>query len=321
MVLRPRTGALLVLATACVAFASQAVAEIENSEVLNGFDLKAAAVPRGLILAGGPPRDGIRSVDAPSFVKAEEAVWVVADTPVIGVVVGETARAYPVHLLEYHQIVNDRIGEQAFAVTYDPLSGSPLVFDATVDGQRLEFGVSGLVYESNFLLYDRQTQSLWSQLLGEAVSGPLKGTKLVRLRCRQEAFGVWQHRHPESSVLERPELKKIDYRHSPFSAYWVSKKIAYPVSTTDERFHPKELVLGVEAGGEARAYLGSLMVEAGGRVVDEVGGHKIHIAYDVDVGAFSWKAPEGVEVTDAYWFAWKTFHPDTEIWTPTGAAP
>ena len=319
--MRPRTGVLPILAIACVAFAPPAVAETGNSDSLNGFDLSAAAVPRESVVAGGPPRDGIRSVDAPSFANAEEAVWVVADTPVIGVVVGETARAYPVHLLEYHQIVNDRIGEQAFAVTYDPLSGSPLVFDATVEGQRLEFGVSGLVYESNFLFYDRQTQSLWSQLLGEAVAGPLKGTKLVRLRCRQEAFGVWKHRHPESSVLERPELKKIDYRYSPFSAYWVSKKIAYPVSTTDDRFHPKELALGVEAGGEVRAYLGSLMVEAGGRVVDEVGDHKIHIAYDVDVGAFSWEAPDEMEVTEAYWFAWKTFHPDTEIWTPTGAAP
>lgn len=311
----------------CAVFASPAFADdalapgptrATAASELNGFDLSGASLPKGSIRSGGPPRDGIRSVDKPSFVAAENAGWVIADTPVIGVVIGDVARAYPVHLLEYHQIVNDRIGDSAFVVTYDPLSGSPLVFDATVDGTKYQFGVSGLIYESNFLFYDRETESLWSQLLGEAVAGPLKGKKLRPLRARQEAFAVWQHRHEASTVLERPELKKIDYRYSPFSAYWVSKKTAYPVSTTDDRYHPKELALGLEAGGETRAYLGSVLVEAGGRVVDTIGGHKIRIAYDVDVGAFSWEVPDEVAVTEAYWFAWKTFHPKTRIWTLTG---
>ena len=285
---------------------------------LNGFDVANASVPDGSIRGGGPPRDGIRSVDTPGFVAPDEATWVGEGTPVIGVAVGDTARAYPVHLLEYHQIVNDRFGETPVVVTYDPLAGSPLVFEASVEDHALTFGVSGLVHESNFLLYDRETKSLWSQLRGEAIAGPMVGKKLRRIRCRQEAFGVWQHRHRTTTVLERPAPRHIDYRHSPFSKYWASETVPYPVSAKDERFHPKEAVLGVEVGGQARAYIASVVVAAGGRIVDEIDGREVRIAYDLDAGAFSWEIDDGVVVTEAYWFAWKAFRPQTQVWLETG---
>jgi len=310
---------LLTFATSGAAADSTAAAAPESSSaspVRNGFPLAEAAVPAEQIRAGGPPRDGIRSVDEPGFAAAGEASWVRPGTPVIGVEIAGDARAYPVHLLEYHQIVNDDFSGRPVVVTYDPLTGSPLVFEARVDGRHLHFGVSGLLYESNFLLYDRETESLWSQLREQAISGPMKGTRLARIRSRQEAFAVWQHRYPDTRVLERPA--RLDYRQSPFSEYWVSEKIPHPVSTRDDRFHPKAGVLGVVAGGKARAYLGPVLTQAGGRIVDDFEGRKIRIAYDSDEGVFSWEIPDDVEVTDAYWFAWKTFHPATGVWSPEG---
>jgi len=304
------------LAVGCVLLAAPASGAARE---LNGFSLADASIDAELVRAGAK-RDGIRAIDAPSFASPSATRVVEGNTPVIGIEIDGDARAYPVQLLEYHQIVNDVVGGVPVAVTYDPLAGTPLTYRAKVDGERLRFGVSGLVYESNFLLFDRETESLWSQLLGRAVVGPKKGKRLERVRTRQEAFGVWLQRHPDTKVLERPFPKKIDYRYSPFSDYWISENVPFPVSTRDERFHPKESVLGVEADGETRAYLGSIVTAAGGRIVDEVAGHKVRIAYEIDSSAFSYDVPEDVRVTEAYWFAWKTFHPDTGVWTPEGAA-
>lgn len=292
-----------------------------GAPALNGFLLEDPAVPAEQIVAGGPPRDGIKAVDAPRFATAEETKTVRAGTPVIGVEVGGEARAYPVHLLEYHQVVNDDFSGRKIAVTYDPLSGTPVVFDATVGGEALEFGVSGLLYQSNFLFYDRESDSLWSQMLGRAISGPKRGQRLQRVRARQEPFGAWLEKHPDTRVLERPFPKKIDYRRSPFEHYWIADDIPHPVSSRDDRFHQKAGVLGVSVAGKSRAYLGPIVLGAGGRIVDEFEGHKIRIAYDAGSSSFLWEIPEEVEVTDAYWFSWKAFHPDTEIWQPERTTP
>jgi len=185
--------------------------------------------------------------------------------------------------------------------------------------------VSGLIHQSNFLLYDRETESLWSQLRGDAVAGPLTGAKLERVRVRQEPAAVWAKRHPETRVLARPEPKRLDDRHSPYSRYWGSEEVPFPVDSQDRRYHPKEVVLGVVVGGSERAYLGSILTAAGGRIIDELDGRKLRIAYDTETATFVYDVPDDVRVQEAYWFAWKAFHPATEIWgestrpTPGGA--
>jgi hypothetical protein len=283
-------------------------------DLLNGFDLEGTLLPREEILAGGPSRDGIESVDEPEFVAVEEARWVAVRNPVLGVAVGEEAHVYPVHLIEPHQIVNDEVGGVTVVVTYDPLAAVPRAYRRDVDGRTLTFGVSGLVYNSNFLLYDRETESLWLQFTGEAIAGPVAGKKLVRVPIRQELLGTWLSRHPLSGVMSRSRPQRIDYRYSRYTRYVTQDKIIFPVKARDDRFHAKELVLGVVVGGRPRAYLGSLVTRAGGQVEDEFGGKKIEFSYSSDDGIFSYEVAEGVEVTEAYWFAWKAFHPDTEIW-------
>jgi hypothetical protein len=297
-------------------------AKAEESS-LNDFDLQGARVPREDIRAGLPSRDGIESVDAPEFVSVKEARWVTERNPVLGVAVGEEAHVYPVHLIEPHQIVNDELGGVSVVVTYDPLTAVPRAYRRDVEGRKLTFGVSGLIYNSNFLLYDRETESLWIQFTGEAIAGPLAGKKLERIPIRQELLGTWLSRHPRSRVLSRPLPTRIDYRHSRYERYMVEDKIISPVKARDDRFHAKELVLGVVVEGRARAYLGSLVTKAGGRVEDELEGRSIAIVYSTDDGIYGYQVAEGVDVTEAYWFAWKAFHPDTEVWNdpdrPSGA--
>jgi len=294
--------------------------ESSTGPVKNGFDLAGSLVDPEKIIAGGPRRDQIRSVDEPGFAEPGEATWVAPENPVLGVEIDGEARVYPVHVLEFHQIANDEVGGEPVAVTLDPLTGSPRVYRRRVGDRSLTFGVSGLVHNSSFLMYDRETESLWVHFTGKAIDGPLAGQQLERIRVRQEPFGRWLERAPQSVVLERPAPKKIDYRYSPFSSYWVKDAIPFPVEAKDERFHAKELVLGVVADGVAKAYLGSTLTAAGGRAVDEVAGHEIRVLYSSKLGVFEWEAPEAVKVTEAYWFAWKAFHPDTAIWkAPTEA--
>jgi hypothetical protein len=304
------------LGAACLG-ALAAAAPGAAEPVRNGFDLAGAKVPAAEILEGGPKRDGIRSVDDPAWAPPQEAgEWVAPANPVIGVAHGGEARTVPLHLVEYHQIVNATMGGTPVAITYDPLTGVPRAFVRRAGERTLELGVSGLVYNGSFLLYDRETESLWVQFTGRAIAGPLAGETLAPLRVRMEPLAAWLSRHPDAPVLERPAPTRIDYRYSPFTAYLASETVPFPVKARDDRHHPKEMALGVEADGEVVAYLSSVVTAAGGSVRDEVAGHPIELVYDVEQAVFSWEAPPELRVTQGFWFAWKAFHPDTRVWEP-----
>lgn len=282
-----------------------------------GFSLQGLRVRRDLVRAGAPAPDLIQAVDEPRFVAPDDARWVDGSTPVLGLEVGEEAHAYPVHVIERHWAVNDVLGGVPVLVIYDPMSGAALAFERRLGAQTLRFGVSGLVYDAASLFYDRETRSLWSPLLGRAVAGPLAGKALPRLRLRREVLDVWLGRAPTSPVLVPPS-KTIDYRYSPYKTYWIQDRIPFPVAASDQRFHAKELVLGVVAGGRSRAYLGSLLTRAGGKIRDVFHGREVRILYNSDEASFTWEIPDDVTVTECYWFAWKAFHPDTELWKDPG---
>ncbi len=308
------------------AFAGEVPADSADSgDAPNGFALVGLRVPRGEIVGGGPERDAIESVDAPRLVAIEQARWVRGDTPVVGVVIGDVARAYPVHVLEWHQVVSDRFGEQSVLITYDPLTdiASAWLLDENENENEADgtFGVSGLLDRDGFLVYDRATESLWSSATGRAISGPRAGERLSPVRVHVETMLRWVGRHPGTTVLAPPGRARIDYRRSPYSAYWVSSSHPLAVRASDERFHPKEVVLGVERGERSRVYIGSLVDRAGGRIVDEFASRRIRVAYDGDAGTFSFEAPGDVTVRSAYWFAWKSLHPKTEIWGEHLAGP
>lgn len=280
----------------------------------NSFALVDPLVPREKLVVGGG-RNDVRSVDSPSFSDAREASrWVSPSMLVLGVRVGEESRAYPERVLDYHQVVNDSLSGEPVLISWDPVSGVPLAFSRRQGDRVLQFGVSGLLHQSHSLLYDRETESLWSPLMGVAVAGPLKGSKLDRIPLVKQPARDWYAENPETTFLKRPFPEQIDYRRSPFIAHWSSPDVPFPVDARDERFHPKEMVLGVSTGDLHRAYLGSVLTEMGGRVVDVLGDQKIRIQYDTESASFRWEASPGLEATEAYWFAWKAHRPGTEIW-------
>jgi len=176
------------------------LASTASGQELNGFDLSGALVPPRAIERGGPPRDGIPSIDQPRFVAAGQSGLRDSDR-VLGVARNGIVRAYPVRILNWHEIVNDRLAGEPVAITYCPLCGTGMAFSARAADRELSFGVSGLLYNSDVLLYDRATGSLWSQIMSRAVTGPLRGTSLTAVPLTHTTWADWRARHPRTEVL------------------------------------------------------------------------------------------------------------------------
>lgn len=294
--------------------------------VRNGFVLEPGSIPAAEILAGGPPRDGIPALDHPATVPAAQADWA-EDALVLGIVAGGEARAYPVAILHRHELVNDTLGGEPILVSFCPLCGTGLVFDRRVAGKARQFGVSGLLYRSDLLMYDRETQSLWSQIAAEAVTGPLLGERLRILRSRMVEWAHWRRDHPDTAVLSRDTGHRRDYGRSPYGGYAHSSEVMFPVPR-DPRSHPKMPTVGLRIHGtRARAYPASELARAGGSVEERFLGRSVRIAYDPDRQVFDVVAPLEVEVVEGFWFAWAAFHPETSIYTadpapaPVGGTP
>jgi hypothetical protein len=193
------------LAAAC----ALAMPLMADEITMNGFRVDGASIPVADIRHGGPPRDGIPAIDEPRFVSAAEARFLKPDDRVVGVVRGGVARAYPIAILNWHEVVNDRFGDEAVAVTFCPLCGTAMVFAAEAGGRQLQFGVSGLLYNSDVLLYNRQTESLWSQIMAEAVTGPMQGTRLEFLPTAHLATGQGVFKDWTAVVVRRPVLPSM----------------------------------------------------------------------------------------------------------------
>ncbi|MDZ7591175.1 MAG: DUF3179 domain-containing protein [Rubrivivax sp.] len=291
--------------------------------VLNGFDLAGASVPVQAIERGGPPKDGIPAIDRPRFVLAAKAELAASDR-VLGIVVNGVARAYPVRILNWHEVVNDRFGERAVVVTYCPLCGTGMAFDdpasagAGAGAASTGFGVSGLLYNSDVLLYDRATQSLWSQILSTAVSGPLKGKRLQAVPLTHTVWADWRQRHPATEVLSTETGFERDYARDPYAGYDKIPRLMFDVQHRDDRFPLKEWVLGLRIGGTAKAYPFSVLERAvgpAGELRDTVAGQRLRIRYDRSHGTAEAFDDSGrlLPGTMAFWFAWVAFHPDTDV--------
>jgi hypothetical protein len=286
----------------------------------NGFPLESHVIDAGEIRAGGPPRDAIPALEAPKAAPADASDWD-DDEVVLGVSLGGASRAYPISILVWHELVNDNLGEVPVLVSFCPLCGTGLVFDRRVAGEERSFGVSGLLYRSDLLLYDRQSESLWSQISAKAVTGPMQGRRLTVLPSRMLPWKLWRERHPETTVLTRETGYQRRYGDSPYGDYALRPDLLFE-TPYDERYHPKMPTLGLRVpGGAARAYPAVELVKAGGRVEEEFAGGKVSVAYDPEAQFFDFRVPDGVEVVEGFWFAWSAFHPQTTVFTTAKDAP
>ncbi len=283
----------------------------------NGFDLNGSLIPREEIHHGGPPRDGIPSIDRPRFITADQAAFLNENDRVLGVDRNGITKAYPIRILDYHEIVNDEFGEESVVVSYCPLCGTGMAFSAEAAGQRHTFGVSGLLYNSDVLLYDRSTESLWSQIMRKAVSGELKGTSLEQLPLTHTTWRDWRRRHPSSLVLSIDTGYPRNYARSPYAGYDESSNIWFPVSSINRRYHPKELVIGLIIADRTKVYPFAELSKMAANFNDRFAGQVLQIQFDARNRSGRVLNQHGEELpsTVAFWFAWIAFHPNAEVFT------
>lgn len=273
------------------------------------------SVPLDEILSGGPGKDGIPSIDDPKFVLAEDATFLDEDDTGIGLTVNGESRFYPYRILVWHEIVNDTIAGKPVLVTYCPLCATGIVFERKVDGEIQEFGVSGRLWQSNLLMYNRSdvedSESLWSQVLGEAVLGVHTGKKLPVVRSDIVRFGDWRSSHPDTEVLSQDTGTDRDYGRDPYGNYYTSESVSFGATFNDTRLHPKALVHGIEIDGQYKAYHDDAL---SGTTTDTFAEKDIVIT-KTDFGEITFTA-DGKTLTSipGFWFSWLAVHPETELY-------
>ena len=310
-------------------------------------------VPLDKIKGGGPPKDGIPSIDNPIFAPVSKSQFMSDSDTVIGLEINGDARAYPLFILVWHEIVNDTVGEIPVSVTYCPLCYTNQVFERIVNGKVVEFGTSGKLYNSNLLMYDRLTESYWSQALGLAVKGELTGTQLNLIPFDVITWGDWKDLHPNTLVLTTDTGHLRSYATDPYGNYYTEPRIMFPVEYSDDRIHPKEIIIGVEIDNVYKAYrqndiesesvindsvneepllLVSLFSENSRVFQRTVNDKVLDFRYSenkiIDLQTSSEWNYDGVAVSGPYlgiqleriptspgfWFEWFAFHPDTLVY-------
>lgn len=288
---------------------------VSYAQSLNGFDLSDASIPIEEIFKGGPQKDGIPAIDNPTFIPMSRYDEYDLNVRILGVTHNGVSKAYPINILNYHEIVNDLFKGKPVVVTYCPLCGSGLSFNSVFEGERLQFGVSGLLYNSDVLLYDRNTGSLWSQILQQSVSGELKGTKLEIITTENTTLSEWIKRFPKTEILSRNTGFERNYDVTPYTGYSQSSTIYFPISQSSDLFHPKEMVLGVIINERSKAYTFTELEKNGNQIRDAFEGIDLIIEFDPDsYSARLINPPDNVSSFTTFWFAWYTFHPDTYVY-------
>ncbi len=285
------------------------------AETKNGFDLANSLVPAEKIFRGGPPRDGIPAIDKPVFMPATQAA-LAAKERVMGVYFKGIAKAYPIRMLNRHEIVNDTFSQTGVVVSYCPLCGSGVVFLLPTSKGLNTFGVSGLLYNSDVLLYDRESESLWSQLMLQAISGRRRGEALTLLAATHTTWGEWQKRYPGTLLLSEDSASGVSYNNNPYADYENTEQLWFPVEQKSAALWAKERVLGLSINGVDKAYPYSELASSSSEFEDVIGGQTVRIIWSEAGQSAHALDSEGRQLpsVSAYWFAWFGFHPQTKIY-------
>lgn len=215
-------------------------------------------IPTSSVFDGGPGKDGIPSIDQPKFSEFRpdgDFSFMRFFDFVIGVQVGDEVRGYPVPILDWHEIVNDEVGGLPLSITYCPLTGTAIGWKRTLDGQATTFGVSGLLYNTNLMPYDRATNSTWSQMLLTSVNGSNIKKEIETYPLIETTWANWQEMFPDSKILNTNTGFFRSYGIYPYNDYKVNHDLFFfPVENLDSRLNSKERGLGVSIGDQSRFY-------------------------------------------------------------------
>ena len=316
----------LVLATCLLPIISAIAAETasdqprypaQDATFYNGFEVEGGLIAPNEIDHGGPGRDGIPALDHPAFLAgADRESYIKPGDRVMGVSYNGVAKAYPILILDQHEIVNDTFALTPLTITFCPLCGTGMVFQAQAAGEVHNFGVSGLIYNSDMLLYDRGTDSLWSQVMKKAVTGPLKGTELTQVPAQYTTWAAWKKQYPDSLLLSDDTGFERNYERSPYEEYKRLPNVAFATLHSDWRLPAKTWVVGITAGDDALALPFEELDKLEAPLPVIVGETALEIRWDKAASSAVAVDQNGVEfpVTAGYWFAWVAFHPATALY-------
>jgi len=206
------------------------------------------------VFDGGPGKDGIPSVDNPQFVSTGQIGYMNENDLVLAIEVNGELKGYTHPVLDWHEIVNDRVGDKDLAITYCPLTGTGSAWSREIDGKVTTFGVSGLLYRNNLIPYDRETDSRWSQMRLDCVQGTLKTREAETHPLVEMPWRTWKKLFPEGKVLSEATGFNRSYGLYPYGNYRSNDQLLFPVGKDDDRLPRKERVLSVIIGGQSRVY-------------------------------------------------------------------
>jgi hypothetical protein len=276
------------------------------------FTQEDSDVAFATLMQACPARDCIPSIDQPVFVATGDVDFLQDDDLVMTLSLNGVTRAYATRILDHHEIVNDMYGTVPVAITYCPLCGSGLAFERRQGGQVLDFGVSALLHNSDLVMYDRQTESLWQQITGEAFAGKSRGKQLKTIPMSMISWKNWREQYPHAEVLTVDEIHSDRYQKDAYGDYAESEKLYMPVSATDARLHPKRVVYAMEIGDTAIAIDAEWLV-AEGSFSNEYEGKTLLVSLANNGEIEASLEGQSITIHRMYWFAWYSFHPKTAL--------
>jgi hypothetical protein len=244
-------------------------------------DFSRHTIPYSEVLSGGPPKDGIPAIDHPAFTSVGAADEYLQDLePVITFQIGEDTRAYPLQILTWHEIVNDVVDGRPVAITFCPLCNTAIAFDASFDGQELDFGTTGRLRYSNLIMYDRQTETWWQQATGEGIAGEYAGEQLTFLPASIVGWGEFKEEFPDGQVLSRETGFRRDYGRNPYAGYdnINNSPFLFRGPATPGMLPAMARVLTIDLDGEAVAYPYELLQEKGA-INDLISGSEVVVLW------------------------------------------
>jgi hypothetical protein len=301
---------------------------VNNEEVKVAEDGTKYILDPNKIKSGGPPKGGIgveRGIPALAeknikFVTVEEAdEWIADNELVLALIHNGVKRVYPLQILVWHEIANDKIKGEPILITYCPLCGSGIAYESyvSIDGVKTEsrFGTSGKLYNSNLIMYDEKTDTYWQQIDGKAIVGPLVPQELKEISIDTVTWRDWKKAHPDSEVLSQDTGMNRNYGRDPYGNYYEDSFLLFPVENEDDRIHAKTQVFGIEVNGKYKAYKEDDLKD-NPIIEDKVNGVNIKLERLEDGRVIITNQDNGDEIVKEvdFWFAWYAFHPDTELY-------
>ena len=255
---------------------------VSGLTIAGGGSIEGAPAPLidlNELRSGGPPPDGIPSIDEPKFLTPSQVDFLEENEPVLALDIDGDVRAYPVQILTWHEIVNDTVGGVPVSVTYCPLCNSAVAYDRRVDDQVVEFGTSGMLWNSALVMYDRQTETLWSHFTGEGIVGELTGSQLETFPVATVPWGVWRDANPDGLVLSRDTGFDRSYGRNPYPGYDdVNNQPFLFDGEVDGQYTAMTRIVGIEAN-EAALGVPLFVLQEEQVVTAEIGGTEIVVLW------------------------------------------